>query len=256
MRRRRSAFTILELLVVIGVITLLIAILIPALQAGRQAALDLKCRTNQHTVATEFVFFAEPSAGRPRGDSERLGGNQFRLEDFQESMYRVAEFWDAGPALRQTLSASNHPMMCPAGPSTLERVANRPCDQGAVGPKRNISTGLNMRLRFRTRIVNERAVSAQVLLTDKILQYPDVPLLLDVDGELAEQKKQDLVYYTAPPPSRGNVKDIFVSGDNWFPALRHRDRVNVAFIGGHVLSSADPLAEPWWRWDFSPEPLP
>jgi len=29
--------------------------------------------------------------------------------------------------------------------------------------------------------------------------------------------------------------------------------MNVGFIGGHVLSSAEPTTEPFWRWTYVPE---
>ncbi len=254
MQRPRLAFTLLELLVVIGVITLLTAILLPALQSGRKAALDLKCRTNMHSIATEFVLFAEPSSGRPRGDSEQFGPNKFRLEDFQESIYRISEFWEGPTGTRQSVNASRQPLMCPAGSDTLDRRANVPCDQGAVGPQKNISIGFNKRLSSRSRLLRKSPVLSNVYLTSGVLNYPDVPLLLDVDGEAADQRGV-IPYYTAPPiPKRTKEPDAYDSGKFWFPGKRHRDRTNVGFIGGHVLSTTDPLGEAWWRWDFSPEP--
>ena len=248
---KRRAFTLIELLVVLGVIAVLLAILLPALNAGRSAANDLRCRAQLRTVTQAFIQFATDSSGVNRGDSEQLSDRIFRLEDFQESMYGIAEFWNGPRFAPVTYSSPLPPMICPAAYGTLEKRANMPCSTGAVGPQRNVSIGFNRRLDTGTRYIGQSARSAKVYLAEKTLQFPDVPLLFDVDGVKATNLGV-VPYYSAPSVS-ASPPDIYSTGRFWFPSFRHRGAMSVGFIGGHVLSSRQPLSEPWWRWDYQPD---
>jgi prepilin-type N-terminal cleavage/methylation domain-containing protein/prepilin-type processing-associated H-X9-DG protein len=65
-RRRRAGFTIVELLVVIGIIGLLVALLIPAVQYARTSARRIQCQSNLHNVGIAFenYFSAKKNGGR------------------------------------------------------------------------------------------------------------------------------------------------------------------------------------------------
>jgi prepilin-type processing-associated H-X9-DG protein len=243
---------LIELLLVISVIGLLSAILIPALSSGRHAARDLKCRSGLRTITTSFIDFASESGAGRRGDSDQYDGGQFRLEDFQESIYQVDEFWNDPTLERVTIDSGTLPLACPASSAPLIRRAGLPCSRGAVGPKKNISVGFNRRLDTTTRYVEKRALPQNAYVTEKVLNFADVPLVFDLDGEKSELNNI-LPYYSAPPVPRQDEPDIYSTGRYWIPSFRHRGSMNVAFIGGHVLSSRHPTQEPWWRWDYEPE---
>jgi len=62
-RRTTRAFTLVELLVVIGIIAALIAILLPVLSGVQSRARDLKCKSNLRSICQALIGYASENKG-------------------------------------------------------------------------------------------------------------------------------------------------------------------------------------------------
>ncbi|MGD0461232.1 MAG: type II secretion system protein [Tepidisphaeraceae bacterium] len=60
---RKGAFTLVELLVVIGIIAVLIAILLPALTRARQQSMTVQCMSNMRQVGLAMLLYADQNDG-------------------------------------------------------------------------------------------------------------------------------------------------------------------------------------------------
>lgn len=246
---RRTGFTLVELLVVMGIVSVLIGVLLPAVSRALATAKGFRCQMSMRAVAFDFQLFADDTLHGDRGEDHNT--RDFRLETFQESQYGVDEFWRWGDVAQIELpdAEGNDPMRCPSVRQPLVLRRNLACSNGAVGPPQSVSYGFNMRL-DRAEVIDDRGRprAVAVRLRPEIVERSDVPLLIDVDGQAAFERGSRPIFAAPALDSAG----VYADDRYWYPALRHAGRVNAAFLDGHVDSSSDPVGGAGWNWAYQP----
>jgi prepilin-type N-terminal cleavage/methylation domain-containing protein/prepilin-type processing-associated H-X9-DG protein len=90
-KARRAAFTLVELLVVIGIIALLISILLPSLSRAREQGNAVKCLSNLRQLGMAFVMYTNANKGALPADAPN---NKDQPEDFVH--------WETGRNLEES----------------------------------------------------------------------------------------------------------------------------------------------------------
>ena len=81
----RKGFTLVELLVVIGIIALLISILLPSLNKAREAARRVKCLSNMRQIALAMNMFTQDNNGLMPGQG--LASKYYKVNKFSMGTY-------------------------------------------------------------------------------------------------------------------------------------------------------------------------
>ncbi len=247
----QRGFTLLELLITIGIIAVLLSLMLPVVSGAMRSARSFKCKMSLRTVAFDFSLYGDPELHGDRGRDDRLG-DRFTLSAFIDSQYGAADFWRHGdePELPsqwpRLMDNGTDPMRCAEVKGDVVLRPRTPCVDGALQTPQNVSYTFNMRLAYTIIQIRESERLFPGKLDMDTLAQSNVPLAWDVDGAEASRRE------SVPVLSAPTLKDSgpFANDRYWFPSMRHSKTLNVAFVDGHVDSSPTPAEESGWRWDY------
>ena len=218
-RPRRAGFSLVELLVVIGIIAVLLAMLLPALASARRAARAVVCGSNVRQVTLAATMYSGEHAGRfPPAAADFLAN----LDRWHGRRDDASEPFDPirGPIWPYLATAEVR--ACPA--FTFGDISAG-FEVGAGGYGYNAEyVGRDVRADRLTSVLGNKAANFRA--ASKTVAFADAAFLLP-GPRLTE-------YSFAEPPN-------FATG----PAdasthFRHDGRANVAWLDGHV--SPEPMA--------------
>jgi prepilin-type N-terminal cleavage/methylation domain-containing protein len=122
MNRRAHAFTLVELLVVIGIIAVLIAILLPALSRARQQAVNVQCLSNLRSMGQAALMYAQENGGFwPPSDADKA-----HLVNFKKWGGAAANQWITKDAMQKYAKNQVKVFYCPANDIPKQATAVSP----------------------------------------------------------------------------------------------------------------------------------
>ena len=279
--RRPRGFTLVELLVVIGIIALLIGILLPTLNRARQQANSVKCVSNLRQTATSWVLYTNDRGFRGIDQRKALGANFFYirldegeyldLDDDPEIIEcpSAATLRLGGTAAAHGTADTSWRYDFGAG-AGIQNEGGYGTNEWLVDPAtvRTVPPSINVGIALESIFQKKYFFGSVSTIEDST----NVPVIADAawvsafpaDGPLsADGNPEDLGPIVVAPsnidPWRARSTPYaypgaanFVQSINRYVVARHNGGINVAYVDGHAGNLAN-LTDIWklrWGRDF------
>jgi prepilin-type processing-associated H-X9-DG protein/prepilin-type N-terminal cleavage/methylation domain-containing protein len=242
-RRRAEGFTLVELLVVIGIIALLISILMPALGRARKQANAVQCASNVRQLVQSYLMYLNANKGR---------GVAYRGND---------DFWIE--AFRKDYGNANDIRFCPNAKEDISPswgTATRAWTFSNGATTNSGSYGFNG-WNHRWDPVGQGGAmysggSQQHYVTPTSAEASRIPVFGDCtwpDGWPRATDPTPPNLQTGDPSRQGNAPSENMMAR--FTIARHDRRANIAFLDGHADAVLlDDMKQLKWHNGYQPQP--